>query len=77
MKRYLVFAGSVLRNKERVYPVGGWENFVRDFDDKKQAIDFAKSVGQFDGLTKLEWSHVVDLETCEIVWPKDECRCKK
>ena len=58
MKRYLVFAG------QDYYAGGGWIDFREDFDDLESAETAARTIiVERD----LEWWHVVDTSTGEIV----------
>lgn len=66
MKKYLLFVGS------EYYPCGGWEDSYGEFDSVQDAEDFVTQNPQFgedDGsLTTIDWAHIVDTDTREIVW---------
>lgn len=56
MKRYLVFAGS------HYYPSGGWDDYKGSFDNLQECYRFL-------GLKPyLDWLHVVDSTTGDIVY---------
>lgn len=58
MKRFLLFAG------EDYYPIGGWNDFLGDFD----TVAEAKGVGEgYREGSALCWWHVVDTEAAAIV----------
>lgn len=64
LKRYLAFAG------DWYYPLGGWEDFVGSFGSIIDAKEAALDYGPFPD--EPDWAHVVDVETGEKVWKKDE-----
>lgn len=51
MKRYLLFAGNYF------YPLGGWNDFVGDYDTIEEALQYAVK----------EWWHIVDSHTKSII----------
>jgi hypothetical protein len=53
MKRYLLFCG------ESYYPVGGWDDFVGDFDTVEEAKSATAKAS--------DWAHIVDTDTGERV----------
>lgn len=64
MKRYLTFAGL------HHYPLGGWYDFVGDFDDRREAQDAAKAKCE-DMSSHFAWWHVVDTSTGMVVLNED------
>jgi hypothetical protein len=55
--RYLVFAGA------NYYPSGGWNDYKESFTELHDAVAHAEcKIG-----ARGDWSHVVDLETMEVV----------
>lgn len=65
MKRYLVFAGFI-----EYRGAGGWEDFKKDFETLKEAVEFAITIADED------WWHISDLETSVIVVNSSEYRSK-
>ena len=57
-KRYYVFGG------QNMYPFGGWKDLKGSFYDLEEAIKFSRKVYRSRWMN---WSHVVDIETEEIV----------
>lgn len=55
MSNYLLFAGGFY------YPSGGWDDFRGSYSTPEEAKEVAES------LTYIDWWHVVDSETEEIV----------
>ena len=66
MSNYLVFAGSTMLTD------GGWRDFVGAYDEKKDAVEAAKSAAKSCSLsTRLHWWHVVDLASLRILAAHD------
>lgn len=60
MKRYWVFGGQIY------YASGGFKDFLRDFDDRNAAIDFAAD--QLACRTNdVEWTQIVDTDLGKII----------
>lgn len=55
MNNYLLFAGDIF------YPVGGWGDFIGSYSTPEEAKEAVES------LAIINWWHIVDLETEEIV----------
>lgn len=53
LKRYLLFAG------ETYYPSGGWMDFIRSFDSKKDAVILAR---QLKSEGDIDWFHIIDTQ---------------
>ena len=64
MKRYLVFAGA------NDYPLRGWGDFKKDFDDLELAKEFIK-INERECLYDFRWSQIVDLETGKIIYESE------
>ena len=60
MKRYLAFGGA------DYYAVGGWHDFVGDFDEMQPAIA-AANARAVDCSETYNWWHVIDIETGKAV----------
>lgn len=61
--RFVIFGGS------HYYPTGGWLDSLTAHWDKEAAIGIAKANLKKSGAC--DWTHVVDLETVDIVWSSD------
>ena len=67
--RYLIFAGTAY------YAAGGARDLIDSTDSHAEAKDFAEYIigmtgclgGEDEETVKLEWSHVLDLETKVII----------
>lgn len=59
MKQYLVFSGNIF------YPSGGMEDYVTSYDTLEDAKAYVKS---WQRPFQMEWWHIADRDTCEIVW---------
>jgi len=57
--RYFLFGG------DHYYPAGGWRDFLGDFPMKEDAIEMLSHLS-----TPVDWAHVVDIKTNQIVWTK-------
>jgi hypothetical protein len=57
VERYLLFKGDAY------YPSGGWHDFKGSFSSIEAAVDHVISLG----ITSMDWYHVVDSTTGEIV----------
>lgn len=58
MKRYLLFSG------EDYYPIGGWKDFIGDFDSAEEAKSSLPVPGK---MVCPDWFHIVDTYTKTIV----------
>ncbi len=56
MKRYLVFAFDFY------YPIGGWDDFKKDFDTTTEALDYISA-----NLKEYDDQQIVDTKTKEII----------
>lgn len=68
MKRFLLFAGDTF------YSEGGWVDFRQDFElfgDAQQAGEKLLDIDA-NGCREVDWFHVVDLNTAEIVFSRGE-----
>ncbi len=61
--RFVIFGGDTY------YPAGGWMDFINVHWDKTAAIEIAKANLKPSGAC--DWTHVVDLETVDIVWDNE------
>lgn len=59
MKPYLVFGGM------SYYPNGGWDDYLKAFDDYDKAVAYAIA---YAIARELEWVHVVNVVTKGIVF---------
>ena len=57
MKRYFLFTGDYF------YPAGGMNDFDNSFDSLEAAIEYVKA-----SHSRMQWHHVVDMTTGDIVW---------
>lgn len=57
--RYLLFSG------EDYYPLGGWSDFVRDFDTPEEAMGYRVPSSRGS-----DWAHIVDTEDGDIIYER-------
>lgn len=58
MKQYLLFAGA------NYYPCGGWDDFVKDFDNLAEA---KAACVKYDTKSQSQWFHIIDTTTMQEV----------
>jgi hypothetical protein len=58
MKRFLLFSGNYY------YPLGGWNDFDASFDSIDEATAAVTETA--------EWAHVIDSQTGEKLWEKED-----
>lgn len=59
MKQFLLFSGL------KYYPLGGMEDFVKDFDSLEEASEYGKTI---EDKGDHDWWNVYDTDVCGIVW---------
>ena len=59
VKRFVVFAGF------QYYPGGGWEDFIGSCDTLEEARELRRAT--LEENYQYSWSHIVDLQTGEVV----------